>query len=338
MENESAGRIEYIDILRAIGILFMIVGHLGIGGTKTDHIIHSFHMPLFFIISGYFYKTGEIKKQIAHKAKTILLPYCVFGLVHYALWLLLNHNKSDNYLRPLQCLLFDCTSLDMPIAGALWFLPCLFFTELMYILVGRVRKRTTRLFSIVAISLMGNLWTTVFHFRLPLALDTAFVGLGLFYVGFILRRVEFTKKLDNLSLPWVLLLSAIDLVMILINGYINMRTGTYGFIPLFWMNAVLSTMILWKIAKDIWAILNQRTYGKRVCRYFCNIGRNSIIYLSFNQLAIFISTCFVIILGLRDNVVFLEIEKYVLLFFTMAILYFVEFVITKTKLRKILGK
>lgn len=62
------------------------------------------------------------------------------------------------------------------------------------------------------------------------------------------------------------------------------------------------------------------------------------IYLSFNQLAIFISTCLAIILGLRNNVVFFEIEKYVLLFLTMAILYIVEFVITKTKLRKILGK
>lgn len=185
---------------------------------------------------------------------------------------------------------------------------------------------------------MGNCWTSIFHFRLPLALDTAFVGLGLFYVGFILRRVEFTKKFDRISLPWVFLLSAIELVMILKNGYINMRTGTYGFIPLFWINAVLSTMILWKIAKGIWAILNQCTYGKRICRYFCDVGRNSMIYLSFNQLAIFISTCLVIILGLRNNVVFFEIEKYVLLFLTMAILYIVEFIITKTKLRKILGK
>lgn len=138
MEKERVGRIEYIDILRAIGILFMIVGHLGIGGTKTDHIIHSFHMPLFFIISGYFYKTGEIKKQIEHKVRTILVPYFVFGSFHYVLWLFLNCNKTDNLLRPLQCLLFDCTSLDMPIAGALWFLPCLFLAELMYILIVRL--------------------------------------------------------------------------------------------------------------------------------------------------------------------------------------------------------
>lgn len=338
MKKERVGRIEYIDILRAIGILFMIVGHLEIGGTRMDHIIHSFHMPLFFIISGYFYKTGEIKKQIAHKVRTILVPYFVFGSFHYVFWLFLNYNKTDNVLRPLQCLLFDCTSLDMPIAGALWFLPCLFLAELMYILIVRLGGGTTRLLLIGGISLLGNCWTLIFNFRLPFALDTAFVGLGLFYIGFILRRVEFTKKFDIISFLWMFLLLAIELVMILKNGYINMRTGTYGFIPLFWINAVLSTMILWKIAKDIWGILNQCIYGKWICKYFCDVGRNSIIYLSFNQLAIFISTCLMIILGLRNNEVFIKIEKYVLLFLTMTILYIVEFIITKTKLKKILGK
>ena len=42
-----------IDYLRFFGIVLMIMGHVGFG-TIIDKWISSFHMPLFFIISGYF--------------------------------------------------------------------------------------------------------------------------------------------------------------------------------------------------------------------------------------------------------------------------------------------
>ena len=38
---------KYIDILRGIGIIIMVSGHIGFGG-KFDRYIHTFHMPLFF--------------------------------------------------------------------------------------------------------------------------------------------------------------------------------------------------------------------------------------------------------------------------------------------------
>ena len=45
-----------IDIVKAIGILLMILGHCP-GITHIGrNFIFSFHMPLFFIFSGYFYK------------------------------------------------------------------------------------------------------------------------------------------------------------------------------------------------------------------------------------------------------------------------------------------
>ena len=45
-------RIDTVDVLRAVGILIMVMGHVGFGG-KFDRYIHSFHMPLFVLISGY---------------------------------------------------------------------------------------------------------------------------------------------------------------------------------------------------------------------------------------------------------------------------------------------
>ena len=48
-EHTSERMIEY-DIARGIGIMAVLLGHSKIG----VNLIYAFHMPLFFVISGYF--------------------------------------------------------------------------------------------------------------------------------------------------------------------------------------------------------------------------------------------------------------------------------------------
>ena len=52
---KGSKRLEEIDILKSIGIILMVMGHIGFSGI-FDHYIHSFHMPMFYIISGFLYK------------------------------------------------------------------------------------------------------------------------------------------------------------------------------------------------------------------------------------------------------------------------------------------
>ena len=49
-------RIEYIDIARGIGILLVVMGHndFAVVSPFLYKLIYSFHMPLFFFLSGYF--------------------------------------------------------------------------------------------------------------------------------------------------------------------------------------------------------------------------------------------------------------------------------------------
>ena len=49
-ERNYTNRIEYIDYYRAIGIVMMVMGHIGFGAT-FDKFIHAFHMPMFFLVS-----------------------------------------------------------------------------------------------------------------------------------------------------------------------------------------------------------------------------------------------------------------------------------------------
>ena len=45
-------RLDYVDYARGVGVILMLIGHLGFGD-GVYKVIYSFHMPLFFLISGY---------------------------------------------------------------------------------------------------------------------------------------------------------------------------------------------------------------------------------------------------------------------------------------------
>ena len=45
--NSQTERIDYLDIARCIGIILMIMGHIGFS-KRFDHFIHAFNMPMFF--------------------------------------------------------------------------------------------------------------------------------------------------------------------------------------------------------------------------------------------------------------------------------------------------
>src|SRR5262247_1929309 len=59
MKNSTSQRIEYIDIARGLGILLVVLAHNDFGYISQYgyQVIYSFHMPLFFFLSGYFIKT-----------------------------------------------------------------------------------------------------------------------------------------------------------------------------------------------------------------------------------------------------------------------------------------
>ena len=53
-------RIEYLDIAKGIGILLVVLGHndFEVISLFMQRLIYSFHMPLFFFLSGYFINTA----------------------------------------------------------------------------------------------------------------------------------------------------------------------------------------------------------------------------------------------------------------------------------------
>lgn len=229
-------RCKYMDIFRAFGIILMVMGHINFG-KLFDHFIHAFHMPMFFFVSGFFFKKSDLSffAFVKKKAKSLLIPYVFIGISAYLSYIVFNGFS----LKPLMYI-FCFNTVNVPNAGAIWFLTALFLTDIIYFFLSRKGLRIL----IIPLVLIGSFADTLLPLPLPFALSASFVGLGLYFFGELcaMHREKFSKAISKglrVSLP----LAVLCTVLIFLNGGINMRQGVYSFIPLFWVNTLLAIFV-----------------------------------------------------------------------------------------------
>ena len=81
-------RIDEIDILKALGIVCMVAGHAGV---PFWHFIYLFHMAIFFIAFGFFFKDkgsddiASVVKAIKSKLKQLWFPFFVWNAIYVLL-------------------------------------------------------------------------------------------------------------------------------------------------------------------------------------------------------------------------------------------------------------
>jgi fucose 4-O-acetylase-like acetyltransferase len=105
-------RIEFLDTAKAIGMLLVFQGHLifryiqkGIGSFDLQmSLIYSFHMPFFFFISGFFFKSSDelhllsaIKRLISKRIVPVIF-FNVIGLVAFLIVSTLTNEPVYNSL------------------------------------------------------------------------------------------------------------------------------------------------------------------------------------------------------------------------------------------------
>ena len=147
----SSAREAWIDYLRGFGILLMIIGHTHVWNPIVQWI-YGFHMPLFFMLSGYLFDpqkwfTSGYRKYLFKRAKNYLVPYFIWCGVCYLLnlpMLITTYHGDRLPAALLQNLGWILTSVRrdgvfLPQnCTALWFLTCLFLSaQVLYWLVKR---------------------------------------------------------------------------------------------------------------------------------------------------------------------------------------------------------
>lgn len=80
----NSKRIESLDIAKGIGILIVVLGHvLRADDVFLKKFIFSFHMPLFFMLSGFVFNTENKKgKGLIGSELKLLSSYIVYGLLY----------------------------------------------------------------------------------------------------------------------------------------------------------------------------------------------------------------------------------------------------------------
>lgn len=82
-------------VLSCIGILCVVMGHMGCDLLSLNGWLPyaAFHMPLFFFISGYFYRYDRKRtliNSVVQLIKKLLVPFYIFYILYYFLYFFLN--------------------------------------------------------------------------------------------------------------------------------------------------------------------------------------------------------------------------------------------------------
>lgn len=199
----ATSRFKDLDILRGIAIFLVVFGHI----THTAEIrnyIWSFHIPIFFFISGLLFtpsKYENFKFFLKYKIKSLVIPYIIFYLITLIYYICIeSHVRGGVSLTKLIIGLFYGSYYDnyMYFNGALWFLPCLFSMEI----IGYSLKFIHRKWCIILFSL--SIFTTgiilIQHniTWLPWGINAALCGFIFYSLGFsfqnsFINKIRITK-------------------------------------------------------------------------------------------------------------------------------------------------
>ena len=130
----------WIDNLKAIGIFAVILGHIA---SPFGTFIYSWHMPLFFMIAGFFIKFDlSLKEFIIKDFKRLMIPYFLFAIVGLLLETIKRialHRESLDYIHEIKAVFIwmDMSSLINTYAFVLWFLPALFFARVFLVVINK---------------------------------------------------------------------------------------------------------------------------------------------------------------------------------------------------------
>ena len=76
-------RLVFIDMARCMALFLTVFAHLYSVNSDVRLYIYAFHMPLFFLLSGYLHKNTSPGLLIGKSAKRLLIPFAFFLFLGY---------------------------------------------------------------------------------------------------------------------------------------------------------------------------------------------------------------------------------------------------------------
>lgn len=222
-----SSRDKSIDLAKGVGILLVVLFHTSFQYTShCREFVYSFHMPLFFYLSGIVYNPNHysFSSLLKKKAKTLLLPTIYFTIITFVVY----YFAVD----------YDFNDVPIVPPEALWFLPVLFLVHIIGHFFSTIPNRGKKMlivallllsfytlripyqpFSILSVPAasfflcIGNLKYMLYK---RIGIKTAMVILLIYCVLIKLLKVRI-EMYDNTFTPafWAFLMSVIGIIMVM---------------------------------------------------------------------------------------------------------------------------
>lgn len=273
-------RLCWIDIAKGICIISVIAGHLGI--KEINNIVYSYHLTVFFILSGYTMKIRKIDGEFVNKRfLSYMKPYfitCFFVMIGDLvnnIFLKLNASIDNitstignDFIRSFFAsgTIKKIATIQLPgRIGAIWFLPALFFaviivqTVLYYVESNSKRCLITILFGVVGVISKKFIW-------IPFSIQSGMLASIFILTGYYIKQFKVIEKLNLNHLLIFFMISTLG---------IKYEYSLVYFVSAFMKDYLISFIVA--IASSIIIIFISKKIKN--CRVLEFIGRNSLYYL-----------------------------------------------------------
>lgn len=280
-------RITYFDMVKGLAIILVVLGHIEYISDPLRTWISSFHMPVFFVVSGMLmrYKNEadrDISESIRKKAKGILIPYFWFSLLYFVIDIINVYRGEITSVVFVRDLIDSLTFYGVSV---LWFLPALFLAEVLFLILTKKLKKyiSIPLIAVLAIgayliqlltqqnadphgtSLFIAALLDILRVFLRGFIATAFIMIAYYIFPLINKREDFS--IAELLIGIAMFIA--NLVLSQINGCVDFHYIKENNVPLFYLCALLGSYSLVLICKN--------------CKYLKPIGffgKNSLVVMA----------------------------------------------------------
>jgi len=276
---------------KGYGIIFIILSHL-----QTDnfgYFLNSFHVPLFFFLSGFVFSARkDFKEFFIEKCKSLLFPYLYLGVPMMLFHTALSTYYDRSFLTTQKITDMMLNYVLQERMWTIWFLTCLFLLELIFYFLVKKIKSTSVIGIISALmAIAGLVYYRFIGKELPWNVDICFTAIPFFYVGYLCKcnkekfeKMFFTKR-RNCALLFIF--TVICIVSFYINSrltseHFNIFHSTYGNPLITYIGAFAGIFAV---------VIFSQLFTLKFIRF---IGINSILYFGLHQTIFIPCTRFVL--------------------------------------------
>lgn len=249
----SGNRNVSLDVAKGVGIILVVICHLKLSFMTT--YIYWFHMPLFFIISGYLFKKPDKKDDLLlvlfSKTCRYLIPYFSFY------FLILIVLRLDTHLRPL------ITSEDVKLLlrggvnlvgafGPFWFITVLYFTQIIFLLITRCLNTKVVTVLLILCYILSHL--PVFKVAVIWDANVTLYSLTFFGFGYMLHMQPLEKEIKKIAMVISVITVIISVglqALGVIHYSLDMKSATYNNVVLDVVIPIAFSLVILGVSKLI---------------------------------------------------------------------------------------